>query len=111
MNLRNLKTFIAVADQGNFARAANAVGLTQSAVSMQMRSLENLLGIQLFDRSKRPAVLSEQGEVLVKRAREIVRLFDTMFADAVGTDNQPAVLHLGAVRSTLSALLPRALSA
>jgi DNA-binding transcriptional LysR family regulator len=54
-----LKTFIAVAEYGNFARAANAVGLTRSAVSMQFRMLENLLGIQLFDRSQRPSALNE----------------------------------------------------
>lgn len=111
MNLRYLKTFVAVADHGNFARAANSVGLTQSAVSMQMRTLENLLRVRLFDRSKRPAVLSEQGEILVKRAREIVSRFQGLIDDTGGEDNLPAALRLGAVRSSMSGLLPRALAA
>jgi DNA-binding transcriptional LysR family regulator len=111
MNLRFLKTFVAVANQGNFARAANAVGLTQSAVSMQMRALENLLGVQLFDRTKRPAVISEQGEALVKRAREIVELYASLVKDVTGPDDLPTVLRLGAVRSTLCGIVPRALAA
>ena len=110
MNLRFLKTFVAVANQGNFARAANAVGLTQSAVSMQMRALENLLGVELFDRTKRPAVISEQGEALVKRAREIVDLYGSLVKDVTGPDDLPSVLHLGAVRSTLCGIIPRALA-
>lgn len=111
MNLRNLKTLVAVADHGNFARAANAVGLTQSAVSMQMRALEDFLGIQLFDRSKRPAVLNERGDLLVRRARLLVRSLEGLIDDSISADSKPANLHLGAVRSTLSGLMPRALIA
>ena len=109
MNLRYLKTFIAVAEHGNFARAANAVGLTQSAVSMQIRTLENLLGIQLFDRSQRPAALNERGKALVRRAREIVDLYGSMIKDVDSQADLPGVLHLGAVRSAISGIMPRAL--
>lgn len=111
MNLRNLKTLVAVADHGNFARAANAVGLTQSAVSMQMRALEDSLGVELFDRSKRPVVLNERGDLLVKRARLLVRSLDGLIDDSISADDKPATIHLGAVRSTLSGLMPRALIA
>lgn len=111
MNLRYLKTFIAVAEHGNFARAANAVGLTQSAVSMQIRALENLLGIQLFDRSQRPAALNERGKALVRRAREIVDLYGSLIKDVDAQADLPGVLHLGAVRSAISGIVPRALEA
>ncbi|HEU5018471.1 MAG TPA: LysR family transcriptional regulator [Pseudolabrys sp.] len=111
MNLRHLKTLIAVAQYGNFARAANAVGLTQSAVSMQIKALETLLGAQLFDRSQRPAVLNERGKLLVRRAHEIVHLYDSLPKTAGIGPDMPGLLNLGAVRSSVSGIMPRALSA
>ena len=51
MDIRLLKTFVAVADHGSFAAAANAVGLSPSAVSMQIQSLESYLRAEIFDRS------------------------------------------------------------
>ena len=57
MDIKNLYTLIAIADRGSFAEAANALGVSLSAVSMQMRALEDSLGTMLFDRSRRPPVL------------------------------------------------------
>ncbi|PZP77416.1 MAG: LysR family transcriptional regulator, partial [Ectopseudomonas oleovorans] len=59
--LRELKTFVTVARLGTFAAAGQQVGLTQSAVSAQMRVLEQHLGVRLFDRSGRAAVLNAAG--------------------------------------------------
>jgi DNA-binding transcriptional LysR family regulator len=111
MNIRYLRTFVAVAEQGNFARAANAVCLTQSAVSVQMRTIETQLGVELFDRSKRPAVLNPSGEALLARVRELVAMFDSLTEDPTGSLDLPAVIQLGAVRSTLCGLVPRAVTA
>jgi DNA-binding transcriptional LysR family regulator len=111
MNIRYLRTFIAVAEQGNFARAANSVCLTQSAVSVQMRTIENQFGVELFDRSKRPAVLNANGEALLSRVRELVAMFDSLTEDPMGTLELPGVIQLGAVRSTLSGLIPRTVTA
>lgn len=111
MNIRYFKTFVAVAEQGNFARAANAVCLTQSAVSVQMRTLESQLGIELFDRSKRPAILNPNGESLLSRVRELVSMFDALTGDPTPPCDLPGLVQLGAVRSTLSGLVPRAVTA
>ncbi len=110
MNIRYLRTFIAVAEQGNFARAANSVCLTESAVSVQMRTIENQFGVELFDRSKRPAVLNANGEALLSRYENWSRC---SISDPVrmGTLELPGVIQLGAVRSTLSGLIPRTVTA
>jgi DNA-binding transcriptional LysR family regulator len=60
--LRELKTFLAVAQHGTFAAAGLHIGLTQSAVSAQIRNLEQALGVRLFDRTGRQAILNPAGQ-------------------------------------------------
>ena len=60
-----LYTLIAIADCGSFAEAGNRIGLSLSAVSMQVRALEEELEIAIFDRSRRPPVLTDAGLALV----------------------------------------------
>lgn len=78
MNLDSdlLRTFVAVADTGNVTRAADRMGRTQSAVSMQIRKLEEVVGDSLFERGSRGVKLSRKGEALVGNARRIVSLLD-----------------------------------
>jgi DNA-binding transcriptional LysR family regulator len=71
-----LRTFIAVNDHGGFTRAAEVVHLTQSAVSMQMRRLEEIVGRDLFIRQGRSVVLTPGGETLSRHARQILKLQD-----------------------------------
>lgn len=73
--LEELRTFIAVAKCGSFAAAASKVGLTQSAVSGQIRRLEASLGMPLFDRTGRSVVLNEVGHRILARAEEVVALY------------------------------------
>ena len=81
MSLRALRTLIAVAKFGSFARAAEAVCLTQPAVSLHIRSLEADFNASLFDRSRRVPVLTDAGHRAVERAREIVALYDGIDAE------------------------------
>lgn len=69
-----LKTFVAIADAGSFTRAADMVHKTQSAVSMQMKRLEERVGRPLFARDGRGFRLTDEGERLLDYARRIVRL-------------------------------------
>jgi DNA-binding transcriptional LysR family regulator len=71
-----LKTFLAIADTGNFTRAAEEVHKTQSAVSMQMKRLEELLGRPLFSRDGRMSRFTLDGERLIEYARRIVAIND-----------------------------------
>ena len=69
-----LRTFLAIVDTGSFTRAADAVHKTQSAVSMQMKKLEERLQRQIFARDGRASKLTEDGERLIDYARRIVKL-------------------------------------
>ena len=61
LDLTALRSFVAVADAGGVTRAAGMLNLTQSAVSMQLKRLEELLGLQLLDRSGRGIALTASG--------------------------------------------------
>ncbi|PYE90381.1 LysR family transcriptional regulator [Phyllobacterium leguminum] len=74
LDLDQLQTFIAIADTGSFTRAADAVFKTQSAVSMQMRRLEERIGKPLFERDGRTNRLTEDGERLLSYARRMIHL-------------------------------------
>ena len=110
MDLRKLATFVATAEYGSFSRAAQAVNLTQSAVSQQMRELEQQLRITLFDRTARPPRLTKVGRMYLETARTIL---DThmRFMERHSRIDITGNLAIGAVRSALSAGLPEALHA
>lgn len=74
LDLDQLATFVAIADSGSFTRAAEQVHRTQSAVSMQMRRLEERIGKALFEKDGRTNRLTEEGERLLLYARRLLRL-------------------------------------
>lgn len=98
--IRYLNTLAAVARHGTFAAAGDRIGLTQSAVSVQMRKLEEALGITLFDRSGRGAVLNEAGRRALVHAEQIVLLFGQMTA-GVDDAELTGTLRAGAVMTAL----------
>jgi DNA-binding transcriptional LysR family regulator len=76
LDLVALRSFVAVADTGGVTRAAGLLHLTQSAVSMQIKRLEDALDTQLLDRSARRIALTTQGEMLLGYARRMLALND-----------------------------------
>jgi DNA-binding transcriptional LysR family regulator len=76
MEIRQLRAFIAIAESGTFTAGALRVHVTQAAISMQIRQLENELGTRLFVRAPRRVMLTEAGEKLLIRARQILRDHD-----------------------------------
>lgn len=111
MSIRRLRTLIAIAEKGTFAKAAEVVHLSQAAVGQQMRSLEEELKVPLFDRSKRPPELSQFGIALTAKAREVVHAYDSMLQSLLGADSLEGQLLIGAVPTALSGLVPRTISA
>src|SRR5712692_7865564 len=76
MEIRQLRAFIAIAESGTFTAGAERVHVTQAAVSMQIRQLENEVGAKLFIRAPRNVILTEAGEKMLERARHILREHD-----------------------------------
>src|SRR4051794_6151670 len=111
MNLRFLRTFVAIADNAGFARAATRLNLTQSAASRQIQALEDELGLRLFARIGRSVRLTPEGEDLLSRSRQL--LFD---ADALGQrasalkTGEVGVLRVGATTQVIENLLAEFLS-
>lgn len=87
-----LRTFVAIADSGSFTRAGELIHRTQSAVSMQVKRLEDTLGKPVFAREGRTVALTPEGEALLGFARRILRLHE----EAVATLTRPDLV--GAVR-------------
>lgn len=76
LDLASLRSFVTVAEAGGVTRAAGLLNLTQSAVSMQLKRLEESLGLDLLDRSGRGVTLTPVGEQLLSYARRLVALND-----------------------------------
>ena len=107
--IRELKTLVAVAREGTFAAAGQKVGLTQAAVSAQMRRLEGELGFELFDRTGRAAKLNPMGQQTLAQAEELIRLYNGLGSRHVG--RAAAVLvNIGAIASVQRSLLPDVLA-
>lgn len=106
--LRELKTFVAVARHGTFAAAGQQVGLTQSAVSAQMRVLEQGLGVRLFERSGRSAVLNAAGRHALPLAEQMLGLYAQMALPTSAAEWQ-GELKVGAISTLQTGLLPEAL--
>jgi DNA-binding transcriptional LysR family regulator len=109
MNLRQLRTLVAIAEQGSFTAAGNAVGLSHSAISLHVKALEEELGIALADRTQRPPRLTARGIALVEQARRMAALEDEI--RALGSDEALAgSLAVGVVPTAMVHLLPPALA-
>src|SRR5262245_24673733 len=106
MELYQLRTFIAVAEEGHLTRAAEKLFTSQPAVSTHIRALEDELGVQLFERSSKGMSLTPNGTALMEHARRIVdaaRNFKTQAESlkeevsgelVFGLNNGPEILRL-----------------
>ena len=108
MDTRQLRTLLAIAEHGTFARASKHVHLTPSAISQQVQALEAEVGRPLFDRSSRPPRLTTEGQQMVEGARHLVRAAEEIL-DAVSGRTVLAPLILGSVRTSALGLMPRAI--
>jgi LysR family transcriptional activator of nhaA len=101
LNYHHLRLFRAVALEGNLTRAAQRLGLSPSALSAQLKALEDRLGHALFERRGRGLVLSEAGRIALEHAEVIFRTGEDLVATLRGHGRARALLRVGAL-ATLS---------
>ena len=82
MNINQLRYFVAVAEQRSFTKAANQYYLSQTAVTQQVRALEETLGVQLLDRNSRPVSLTPAGAVFLTEAKAILERMNSAVSRA-----------------------------
>jgi DNA-binding transcriptional LysR family regulator len=112
MEIRQLRAFMAIAETGTFTAAALRVHITQAAISMQIRQLETELGVRLFVRAPRRVVLTEAGEGLLGRARNVLREHDAALAEMTELSGaEYGRLRVGSASASVSTeQLPRILN-
>ena len=110
MDLRQLLTLRTVVDKGSFSHAAEELGISQPAVSFQIRSLEDRIGERLLDRSGRRVTLTDVGRVVDSHARRMLALEADMLRDVAGlADHLSGPLILGSSTGPGELLLPHLL--
>lgn len=111
LTLKQLRYFEALARHGHFGRAAEAAAISQPALSMQIKELEDGLGAPLFDRSARAIRLTSFGEDFAARARDILRLVEDLEDSArIARDQMVGRLRLGVIPTVAPYLLPQVIA-
>jgi LysR family hydrogen peroxide-inducible transcriptional activator len=111
LNLKQLRYFEALAQQGHFGRAAELCAISQPALSMQIKELENSLGAPLFERGPRQVRLTNFGESFAERVRDILRSVDELGDLARASVGQLAgQMRIGVIPTIGPYLLPKIIS-
>ncbi|WP_413205635.1 LysR family transcriptional regulator [Rhodospirillum sp. A1_3_36] len=110
MSLRALRGLVAIGRHGGFARAAEALGLTQATISLRVKQLEEDLRVPLFDRSARSPQLTEAGLTVLRRAETILTLYDNLATELSGDGPLTGTLDIGTIQTLQSGFLPQVLA-
>jgi DNA-binding transcriptional LysR family regulator len=117
-NINSILAFVTVAREGSVSRAADALNLTQPAISHQIKRLSDEVGLKLFDRQPNGLTLTHDGERLLPKAQRVLEALDAFHANAatrrtrvrgklrVGTIVDPEFIRLGALLGALCAAHP-----
>lgn len=110
MEIRQVQSFVHVAKLGSFSRAAETMGYSQSAITVQIRLLEEELGTKLFDRMGKKVSLTPQGKRFLEHANRILYEMNRTIM-AMNEDRElENPLHIGTIESLCTAKFPRILS-
>ena len=109
MEIRNVMTFLRVAELLSFTKAAEELGYSQSAVTVQIKQLEDELEIPLFERIGRQVCLTEPGKAFVPYANRICNAVESALSFRMDERSFRGTLRIGSTESVTSALLPSAL--
>lgn len=107
MNLRDLKYFLALADKQHFGKAARACFVSQPSLSIQIKKLEEFLGVTLVERSHRSVILTEVGKRIAQEARELIQRESSIIAIAkAAQDPFSGQFNLGVIPTLTAYLFP-----
>ncbi|MBD8164044.1 LysR family transcriptional regulator [Erwinia persicina] len=110
--LRQLRVFVAVAQQGSFSQAGQLIGLSQSAVSHSIKELETEMGIRLLDRTTREVLLTEAGEQLASRLERLLEELNTTLLDVRSYGHhRSGTVRVAASQTPSAHLMPQCLAA
>lgn len=110
MELRVLRYFLTVAQEGNITKSAESLHMTQPTLSRQLMQLEEELGVTLFERGKRQVVLTDDGVLFHQRAKEVISLVDKIVQEfAEQKDSVGGTVFIGSVESTSAFIIPEML--
>jgi len=107
LTIQQLRYVIAVDRYRSFGDAARACGVSQPALSTQVKKVEAMLGVAIFDRERSPVVVTEQGSLIVMQAHKVLEQFDRLGALGPGSGDLTGTYRLGLIPSIIPTLLPR----
>jgi DNA-binding transcriptional LysR family regulator len=109
MNLRFLEAFYWIAKLGSFSAAAARLHATPAAISERIRTLEEDLGVRVFERDSRRVVLTSAGHRLLPYAEQMLNLRDTMKKAVQDSSGQTGIISIGVIESVVHTWLPQVL--
>lgn len=110
MNIRQLRYFLTIAEEHHITSAANKLNISQPPLSNQLRQLEEELGVRLFYRRKREMILTEEGKLLQKRARSILREYEGTLEEFSNLKKGTAgILYIATVCSAALHFVPKSI--
>lgn len=107
MTLKQLEYFLAIAETESITQAAEKLHISQPPLSLQLKALEDELGVPLFERTKRGLVITQPGRLLVQRAQDIFEILNETVNEVRSKTTSPRVeIRVGTVTSVSTRLLP-----
>ena len=107
MDIRDMKNFYAIVEEGNISNAAKRLNIAQPPLSKQMKQLEDNLGVQLFERGSRRIRLTEAGQLLRERVEQILGLVDGTIKEITELNSGlVGTLSIGTVTTSGATMLP-----
>ena len=102
MELRILNTFLKVAQLQSFSKAADSLGYSQSAITVQVQQLENELGVRLFDRIGKNVTITHYGQSFIPYARDVISSATKAAHFAVDDHELTGTLRIGSIESIIT---------